>query len=63
MESNLRFFFRQCAYALAFFSFVAILAEWLVPGSVAPFLDPIPVAIISMMLLAFDAMVQSGRNT
>ena len=52
---------RQCLYALAFFSVTAILAEWIVPGSVTPFLDPVPLVIASLLLLTIVAF--SGRRT
>lgn len=63
MTAHLRFFFRQCAYALAFFSLIAVIAEYLVPGSVAPFLDPVPVSIIALVLLGFDAMLPFDQQT
>ena len=63
MISHLRFFFRQCTYALGFFAFVAVAAEWLVPGSVSPFLDPVPFALLALILMAGDAMSASPVTT
>jgi hypothetical protein len=56
MSSHIRFFFRQCAYALGFFSSVVVAAEWLVPASVSPFLDPVPFALLAIGVLVADAM-------
>ena len=55
-STHVRFFFRQCVYALACFSFFCIVGEWLVPGSVSPFIDPVPLAILALLLLVIDAM-------
>jgi hypothetical protein len=63
MASHLRFFFRQCAYALAFFSVIAIAAEYFVPASVAPFLDPVPVGLIALFFLIIDAFLSRESDT
>jgi hypothetical protein len=54
--NHLRFFLRQCVYALTVFSVITTLGEWIVPGSVSPYLDPIPLVILSLALLTIDAM-------
>lgn len=52
----LKSFLRQSTYALAFFVTLALLAEYFIPGSVTPFVDPLPLAILSLVLLSADAM-------
>jgi len=46
---------RHAAYALSVFVLLILVAEWLVPNSVTPFLDPIPFAIFALVLLSMDA--------
>jgi hypothetical protein len=47
---------RQATYALTLFVIVALAAESFAPGSVTPFLDPIPFAILALLLLGADAV-------
>lgn len=56
---SLQFFLRQCLYALAAFAFVAVAAEWAIPGVVSPFLDPVPLAVGALLGLSAMAL---GRH-
>jgi hypothetical protein len=47
---------RQATYALMLFVIVALAAESFTPGSVTPFLDLIPLAILALVLLGADAV-------
>ncbi len=60
--SGIKTFFRQCLYALTFFACMLILAEWLVPGAVSPFLDPVPIVIIALALLGALALRKKGAR-
>lgn len=60
--SSFRFFLRHCLYALAFFALVCIAAEAIVPGSIAPFLDPLPFSILALGLLAVDGAYGAGKQ-
>ncbi|MFA5129481.1 MAG: hypothetical protein WC477_01015 [Patescibacteria group bacterium] len=51
-----RFLLRHTAYALALFSSVALLMEAFMPGSVLPYLDPIPFAIATVIALGASAL-------
>ena len=57
----LKSFLRQSTYALTVFAAVVLLAEYLTPGSVTPFMDPLPVAILALTLLSADAMRRQVR--
>ena len=49
-------FLRQCTYALTFFVAIVLIAEFIAPASVTPFLDPVPPAAVALALLSADAM-------
>ncbi|HWQ99407.1 MAG TPA: hypothetical protein VN397_01005 [Candidatus Methylomirabilis sp.] len=52
----LKTFFRHTAYALALFVVVVLTAEFLTPGSVTPFIDPLPLGVVAFAFLSADAM-------
>lgn len=56
MSVNLHFLFRHLVYATTFFAACALLFEALVPGSVTPFLDPLPFVILGLTGMAVVAM-------
>lgn len=56
LSDFLKAFIRQCTYALAFFVAIVLVAEFLTPASVTPFLDPVPPAVLALALLSADAM-------
>ncbi|OGL79104.1 hypothetical protein A3E39_02565 [Candidatus Uhrbacteria bacterium RIFCSPHIGHO2_12_FULL_60_25] len=56
LSDFLKAFIRQCTYALAFFVAIVLVAEFLTPASVTPFLDPVPFAVLAFALLSADAM-------
>ena len=48
--------YRHSVWALSVFIFLAIGMEVVIPGSVTPYFDPVPFAILAIILLSIDAM-------
>lgn len=57
-----KLFLRQSIYALAFFVTITLVAEFLAPDSVAPFVDPLPFAVLALAGLAADAFGRQLNN-
>ena len=55
-------FYRHTVYATACFSAFSILMEWLIPGSVTPYVDPIPFAIFALIGFFIDASSREYRR-
>lgn len=49
-------FFRQSVYALTFFTGAALALEFVAPGSVSPFIDPVPLAGLALAALCVTAL-------
>ena len=57
MKQFLLRFFQHCAWALSIFCVLAFMMEWLMPGSVTPYVHLIPFAIVAVLMLGFDAFL------
>lgn len=60
---QLAFFLRQCVYALASFSLVSLVTEWVIPGSVSPFLDPVPLAACVLVILCLMGLGRAREES
>ncbi|MEN9558720.1 MAG: hypothetical protein RL141_1089 [Candidatus Parcubacteria bacterium] len=54
---------RQATYALAVFVCATFILEAVVPGSVLPFLDIVPLGVVALLLLAYDAVRSPSSST
>lgn len=54
--------YRHSVWALSTFVLLTIGMELLMPGSVAPYLDPVPYAILAIVFLSIDAMQESDSG-
>jgi hypothetical protein len=51
-----RYILRHVAYALTFFSVIAFVMEAFMPGSVMPYLDPVPFGVLAVIALGASAL-------
>ena len=57
-----RFLLRHVAYALAFFTVVSFGMEAFMPGSVMPYIDPVPFGILAIIALSASAMYPTRES-
>ncbi|MBD3251601.1 hypothetical protein GF380_04085 [Candidatus Uhrbacteria bacterium] len=59
----LRVWSAHAIYALAIFGMLLLVMEWVIPGFITPYLDPIPFVMVALIVMTMDAINRHTKRS